>query len=180
MALTTFTVNGVTVETTDASLVLAVLNAAQAPSPAVPAPPKAARERRATGKVAPKRVKPRKSAPKKAAEPKAAEPKAPKRKRQPKSVPTGTDDAAPTRSSTDEAMVEWKNRYTAKVNDLLAAGDGNEIAMAYAELKELVDALDDQATQDPAEAGRAIAKAVHLADLVNRLDEFDGAMAPVR
>lgn len=240
MAITTLTVNGVVVETTDASLVLTILQGASGPSPVVPAQPlkEAAQGQRRTAtkaksakstkakapKVAPaqdlltdvrrlkaegkfdaarkacpaswkqelaaidkaeQRAASAQEAPKEPAQEKqraARKTKAKTTKAKAKSVPTGTDEAPVKRTATprDEELIVWKNGMESKVNDLLAGGDGDEIAMAYCELTEMVDALDRAADADPSKAGFLIAKAAFVADLVQRLDEFDGAMAPVR
>ena len=55
------------------------------------------------------------------------------------------------------------------MNDVLAGGDGNEIACAYAELMSLRDACDSEADLDPMKAGKMIAKAAFLSDLMGRL-----------
>jgi len=103
-----------------------------------------------------------------------------KRSAKPKSVPTGTEGDAVVRVTPKEeqSLQDWKNLYTAKVNDLLAIGSADEIALGYAELQHLIESLDDEASKvEPDESGRLIAKACHLADLVGLLADFDGAMA---
>ena len=107
--------------------------------------------------------------------------KAPKGKSaKPKSVPTGTegDSVRRTTPKEEQSLQDWKNLYTAKVNDLLAIGSADEIALGYAELQHLIESLDVEADKvEPNESGRLIAKACHLADLVGLLADFDGAMA---
>ena len=97
-------------------------------------------------------------------------------------MPTNTD-AAPQRKVTKEAesLIEWKNRYESKVNDLLAAGDGEAIAVAFVTLTGLIESLDVEADKvEPTESGIFIAKACFLADQVNRLDAFDGELKVLR
>lgn len=255
MSITTFTVNGIAVETTDASLVMSILGLQSEPIAAQQPKAEVAKQRRSAKPKQSKR-QPKAAAPKvdrsavlaevrrlyrggdfdgaravipkgwvqvfgevdraearfaaKAAsqEPKAAgKPKAPKQrsakpkqqpkaeaakppkskakrsakpKSAPKSVPTGTDEVGGGRvtSAEQQSLTDWKNLYAGKVNDLLAQGDPNEIALGYAELTLLIDALDVEADKvDPKDSGRLIAKACFLADQVTRLAEFDGAMA---
>lgn len=138
-------------------------------------------EGRATKSEAPKvtKSKPKttKSAPTKSKAPKgkAAKPKtAPKVKE----VPTGTEGDAVVRVTPKEnkSLSDWKNLYTGKVNDLLAGGSADEIAVGYAELVTLIDALDIEASKlDPKDSGKLIAKACHLADLVTLLTDFVAA-----
>lgn len=133
-------------------------------------------EARSTKSEAPKvtKSKPKttKSAPTKS---KSAKPKtAPKVKE----VPTGTEGDAVVRVTPKEnkSLSDWKNLYTGKVNDLLAGGSADEIAVGYAELVTLIDALDVEADKvDPKDSGKLIAKACHLADLVTLLTDFVAA-----
>lgn len=70
-------------------------------------------------------------------------------------------------------MSDWKNLYEAKVNDVLAGGSADEVALAYAELGTLVDALDTEASNlEPTESGKLVAKACFLADQQTRLMGF--------
>lgn len=106
---------------------------------------------------------------------KAAKPKtAPKVK---ETVPTGTEGEAVVRVTPKEIQTlnDWKNLYTGKVNDLLAGGSADDVAIGYAELVTLIDALDVEASKFEAgskESGRLIAKAIFLADLSGRLTDF--------
>ena len=96
----------------------------------------------------------------------------------PKQVPTGTEGETVTRVTPKEnkSLNDWKNLYTGKVNDLLAGGSADEIAVGYAELVTLIDALDVEASKmEPKDSGKLIAKACHLADLVQRLSDFVAA-----
>ena len=106
---------------------------------------------------------------------KAAKPKtAPKVK---ETVPTGTEGDAVVRVTPKEqqSLQDWKNLYTGKVNDLLAGGSADDVAIGYAELITLIDALDVEASKfevGSKEAGRLIAKAIFLAELSGRLTDF--------
>ena len=104
---------------------------------------------------------------------KAAKPKtAPKVK---ETVPTGTEGEAVVRVTPKEVQTlnDWKNLYTGKVNDLLAGGSADEVAIGYAELQTLIDALDVEADKvDPKDSGRLVAKANFLAELSGRLIDF--------
>ena len=106
---------------------------------------------------------------------KAAKPKtAPKVK---ETVPTGTEGDAVVRVTPKEmqSLQDWKNLYTGKVNDLLAGGSADDVAIGYAELVTLIDALDVEASKfevGSKEAGRLIAKAIFLAELSGRLTDF--------
>lgn len=112
-----------------------------------------------------------------------AKPKTPKGKKpkaQPKTVPTGTEGEAVVRVSPKEVQTlnDWKNLYAAKVNDLLAGGSADDVAIGYAELVTLIDALDVEASNFEAgskESGRLIAKAIFLADQSGRLTDFVAA-----
>ena len=133
-------------------------------------------------KPAPKVTKPKAEAPKvKTAKPKTTKSAAPKVKTpkgkaaKPKTVPTGTEGEAVVRVSPKEVktLSDWKNLYEAKVNDVLAVGSADEVALAYAELGTLVDALDTEASNlEPTESGRLVAKACFLADQQARLMGF--------
>ena len=124
-----------------------------------------AQEPKATGK------------PKRQSKPKASKPKSTKPKAS-KTVPTGTEGDSVSRVTPkeDKSLNDWKNLYTGKVNDLLAGGCADEIALGYAELVTLIEALDVEADKvDPKDSGKLIAKACHLADLVGRLSDFVAA-----
>ena len=74
-----------------------------------------------------------------------------------------------------QTLNDWKNLYTGKVNDLLAGGSADDVAIGYAELITLIDALDVEASNfevGSKEAGRLIAKAIFLAELSGRLTDF--------
>lgn len=133
--------------------------------------PKAAGKKKPAPK-APKVTKPKAETPKV----KTAKPKTPKGKAaKPKTVPTGTEGEAVVRVSPKEVQTlsDWKNLYEAKVNDVLAGGSADEVALAYAELGTLVDALDTEASNlEPTESGRLVAKACFLADQQVRLMGF--------
>lgn len=233
MSITTLTVNGVTVETTDSSLVLSVLGITQSVLPTPTAQePKAAQEsepkqsKRTTAKSKSAKPKTTKSAAPKVAQPKAdllaeirtltrqgsfaeaksiipkgwvqvfaevdraeqraasaQEPKAAGKQRaarkpksaKPKTVPTGTEGAVVSKRITPKetaSFTDWKNGFSSKTSDLLSMGDPDEIASAWAELGELIDAIDQQTDLyevGSKEAGLLIAKACFLADQRQRL-----------
>lgn len=127
---------------------------------------------KAEGRVAkPATAKP-KTTKSKAPKGKAAKPKTPK-----ETVPTGTEGDAVVRVTPKEVQTlnDWKNLYTGKVNDLLAGGSADDVAIGYAELITLIDALDVEASNfevGSKEAGRLIAKAIFLAELSGRLTDF--------
>ena len=141
-------------------------------------------EGRAASSQEPKAAGKKKPAPKapKVTEPKVktAKPKTPKGKKpkaQPKTVPTGTEGEAVVRVSPKEIQTlnDWKNLYSGKVNDLLAGGSADDVAIGYAELITLIDALDVEASNFEAgskESGRLIAKAIFLADQSGRLTDY--------
>ena len=111
------------------------------------------------------------------AKPKAPKGKSPKVKAPKETVPTGTEGDAVVRVTPKEIQTlnDWKNLYTGKVNDLLAGGSADDVALGYAELVTLIDALDVEASNYEAgskESGRLIAKAIFLADLSGRLTDF--------
>jgi hypothetical protein len=111
------------------------------------------------------------------AKPKAPKGKSPKVKAPKETVPTGTEGDAVVRVTPKEIQTlnNWKNLYTGKVNDLLAGGSADDVALGYAELVTLIDALDVEASNYEAgskESGRLIAKAIFLADLSGRLIDF--------
>lgn len=111
---------------------------------------------------------------------KAPKVKAPKVKAPKETVPTGTEGDAVVRVTPKEIQTlnDWKNLYTGKINDLLAGGSADDVALGYAELVTLIDALDVEASNYHAgskESGRLIAKAVFLADLSGRLCDFVAA-----
>ena len=123
-------------------------------------------------KVTKSKPKTTKSAPTKSKAPKgkAAKPKTPK-----ETVPTGTEGDAVVRVTPKEkqSLQDWKNLYEAKVNDVLAGGSADDVALAYAELSTLIDALDTEASKlEPTESGKLIAKACFLADQQTRLIDF--------
>jgi hypothetical protein len=125
-------------------------------------------------KVTKSKPKTTKSAPTKSKAPKgkAAKPKTPK-----ETVPTGTEGDAVVRVTPKEVQTlnDWKNLYTGKVNDLLAGGSADDVAIGYAELITLIDALDVEESNfevGSKEAGRLIAKAIFLAELSGRLTDF--------
>jgi hypothetical protein len=132
-------------------------------------------------KVTKSKPKTTKSAPTKSktttAKPKAPKGKSPKVKAPKETVPTGTEGDAVVRVTPKEIQTlnNWKNLYTGKVNDLLAGGSADDVALGYAELVTLIDALDVEASNYEAgskESGRLIAKAIFLADLSGRLTDF--------
>ncbi len=137
--------------------------------------PKAAGKKKPAPKVTKSKTTTAKPKTTKSAAPKVKTPKGKKPKAQPKTVPTGTEGEAVVRVSPKEVQTlsDWKNLYEAKVNDVLAGGSADEVALAYAELGTLVDALDTEASNlEPTESGRLVAKACFLADQQVRLMGF--------
>lgn len=133
--------------------------------------PKAAGKKKPAPKVTKSKTTTAKPKTTKSAAPKVKTPKVKK----PKTVPTGTEGEAVVRVSPKEVQTlsDWKNLYEAKVNDVLAGGSADEVALAYAELSTLIDALDTEASNlEPTESGRLVAKACFLADQQVRLMGF--------